>query len=121
MQKRLRYALAFKDWHGIYFVKIRMTGFPEDMMHPKLLSVNCKRPTYAALELAKVMRNHQGVLRLLFRLRKDVPVTKAVLITDNWDRGLYLYSENHVLLLTQAAVAFVKSDGNAAPFRSISC
>lgn len=114
----LSYTLAFEEKYDIRFDDVRILDIVEDMMSFNNLSAYSRATNICCIGVCKVKIEKQGVLSLLGKLGKDATAAKTVCITQLDDPSLYTSSKEYILLMNEAADAFVKSDHELALFHA---
>lgn len=99
IQNIVNHAQVIEGDYEMSFVDACVLSIVDDMMLPKSLAANSKSTYARFIRFTRVMIKKEGALPILTSFSKDAPLVKTLGITNLDDPGLFIPTEEDILLM----------------------
>lgn len=105
---------VFEENYGVHVFDVRVMNVVEDMMSSNVPTFNSRAACLRYIRVGKMIIKHRGVLLLFLKLDRDAQVAKTLGSTPTDNSYHYIFSEENLPLITQAADSCVMNDQTSA-------
>lgn len=116
MQSILSYARAFEENCGVCFVDMRLINTVVAITFSHFLATNSKATYVRSIRFDNIVNKHKDMPPLLMDLGRYRITVKSLYLTPFDDTGLYISSEQNILLKIQFSHVLIKINQQPTTF-----